>query len=164
MPLKEREKYNNISIPSIEKIIKSELYNSMIKFDINDSPKVGNNRTLFIPDDIIDQYLDNNQTSERKNEISGLMLWHSRRGLITRIILIPEFNCNLLIDMHDKSKEFMDYFEEKDPIILKNYYDIAYRLQDIDGKFSKFRHAGTRMKYYANNGIYVLMEKILPPR
>jgi hypothetical protein len=91
------------------------------------------------------------------------MLWHSRRGLITRMILIPEATHNSLLDMYDKTKELVDYFEEKDPITLANHKDIAYRLQDTDGKFSKFRHAGTSMRYYANNGIYVLMEKILPP-
>ena len=69
-----------------------------------------------------------------------------------------------MLDIYDKTKEFVDYFEEKDSLTLMNHKDIAYRLQDTDGKFSKFRHAGTSMKYYANNGIYILMEKVLPPR
>jgi len=164
-----RTAYNNILIPDIEEIAKSELYNSMIKFNVDRSTKIVNpSAQLFIPDEIVLQYIGQKtyEDSDIRRYISGLMFWHSNRGLITRMIIIPEASQKLLTSIGYSAKEFIDYFEDKDPIQLQ-YKDVSNKNKDasyrIDGIISKFRHENTSIKFYANNSFYISMEKILHP-
>ena len=145
-------------IPDIGKIAESEQYNSMIKFDADVIHKItAPNAKLFLPETIIQQYVGNKkyEKSELDKEIDGLMFWHSNRGIITRMILIPESTHKLLLDMGDCAEEFLDYFEDKDPIHLQKH-KTTYA---INGISSNYRHPDTAMYYYANNGIYIRMEK-----
>ncbi len=152
--------YNRAPIPSLDEITKLEQFNSMIRFSVENKEKVCINQWLSIPNTLVLQHLNKKKYEplEMQNSINGLMFWYSPRGTVTKMILIPESNYELLLQIGEPTKEFINYFENKVPVRLENFNDTSYKIKGIP---PRFRHPGNHMKYLAQDQIYVRLEKVV---
>ena len=162
MSISDRLAYNKLPIPRLDHLAESESYNTIMKFDLlGERVKVGANKWLPVPNTLVLQFLSKKKYEHLTTEdsISGFRFWYSKRGIINKLILIPEATEEILIEMGDATKEFREYFEYKNSIALNSYHYDSYKITDIP---VKFRRPDTHINYVANNSIYIILEKVIP--
>jgi len=159
-------KYNETPIPNIDFVKDSEYYAHMKKFTIPDDTKrtVGPNRIIILPGTILCDYFGKKKIEEIGKEIidNEFLFWHSRRGLDTRMILIPVKTYDLLKKIGEPVQEFINYFDMKeDKIYLEHTNTNSYVIQGIP---NNYRHPGRDIWFQAKDNIYINMEKKISKR
>jgi hypothetical protein len=164
-----KEAHNKEDIPSIIGIEDSIYYDDMKKFTIDETRDTTYNNKICIPEILLKLYFGEKYDDIVQNDIEGeFKFLHSRRGLETKMALVPTSTYKLLPKLGLMAESFLGYFEGiEDATIKRTEAGIVStrrpdeRICTLWGIPGNYSHSGRSINFYAINGFYVRMERVI---